>query len=105
MTTRPRGAVHDNPDIIFLLDVAAFLDQQPLHFLAFRAGLMRDEHFAEQLFGILANFIRALRDFHAARLAAAARMNLGFDDRTALPSSSAAATASSTVNATLPPGR
>jgi hypothetical protein len=44
-----RGAVGQRGDVVFLLDVGAFLDQQAAHLLAFGAGLVGDQLHAEDL--------------------------------------------------------
>ena len=38
-----RLAVDDETQIVFLLDVRPFLDEEAVHLLALRAGLMRDQ--------------------------------------------------------------
>ena len=48
-----RGAVGDHGDVVLLLDVGAFLDQQAAHLLAFGAGLVRLQLHAEDLAGEL----------------------------------------------------
>jgi len=48
--------------------------------LAMRAGLMRDQHGAEQALGLLANLLFRLHQLDAAGLAAAAGMDLCLDD-------------------------
>ncbi len=79
-TTRwlTRSVTMDN--VQFLLDVGAFLDQQAAHFLAFRAGLVRDQLHAEDLVRVFAHLIQRLGNLDAAALAAAAGVDLRLDD-------------------------
>ncbi len=74
------GAVDQHAEIKLALDVAAFLDIDALHFLAAGAGLVRDERHAEHLAGGLADRLQGFHDLDAARLAAAAGMDLRLDD-------------------------
>ena len=73
-------AVEQHAEVKLARDGQRLFDQQPLHRLAFRAGLMRDQLHAEHLGRQLAGFLRRLGQLDAAALAAAAGMNLGFDD-------------------------
>ncbi|MPN58270.1 hypothetical protein SDC9_205973 [bioreactor metagenome] len=66
-------------NVVFMLDVSAFLDQQVAHLLTFRSGLMSDELHAEDLGRILAHFVKRLGKLDATALAAAASVNLGLD--------------------------
>ena len=75
-----RGAIGDDADVVFLLDVGAFLNEQATHFLALRAGLVRNQLHAQDLGGKLAHLVDRPRKLHAAALAPAARVNLGFHD-------------------------
>ena len=72
-----RGAIGDDANVVFLLDIGAFLDKQATHLLALGAGLMRDQLHAQDLGGELAHLIDRTRQLHAAALAPAARVNLG----------------------------
>ena len=61
--------------------VEALLDVEPADLLPLGAGLVRDELHAEDLLGELARFCgAALRDLHAAALAATACVDLRLDD-------------------------
>ena len=75
-----RLAVEHEGEIVLLLDVRAGLDEQAVHDLAGRARLFRDERLAEELLGKCPRLLRRMRDFDAARLAAAARVDLRLDD-------------------------
>ena len=79
--TRLRRAVGDHRDVVLLLDVGAFLDQQAPHLLAFGAGLVRDRA-ACRGSGWRASRTWSidLRDLDAAALAAAAGVDLRLDD-------------------------
>ena len=74
-----RDAIHHHADVEFLLDVRTLLDQQAPHLLAFRPGLVRLQLHAEDLAGVLADFIHRFRHLDAAALAAAAGMDLRLD--------------------------
>jgi len=75
-----RGAVGQRGDVVFLLDVGAFLDQQVAHLLAFGPGLVRDQLHAEDVVGVLADFVQRARELDAAALAAAAGVDLRLHD-------------------------
>ena len=75
-----RNAIGDHRYVQLFLDVRAFFDQQAAHFLAFRAGLVRDQLHAHDLVRVILHLLERFRDLHAAALAAAARMNLRLDD-------------------------
>ena len=75
-----RGAINDKAEVIFLFNIRAFFDQEATNLLAFRTRLMRDENLAKQLLRIVFDLFDGLGDLDAARLAAAARMNLRLDD-------------------------
>ena len=75
-----RDTVEHEAHVQFLLDVRAFFDQQAVHLLAFRAGLVRDELHAEDLVRIFANLVQRLCNLHAAALTATASVNLSLDD-------------------------
>ncbi len=74
------GAVEHDAEIKFFIDRQAFFDQQHAHFAALGAGLMRDQFHAEHLLRDLACFVGDLGKLDAAAFAAAARVNLRFDD-------------------------
>ena len=44
----------DPKDVVFVLDVSTFFNQQVTNFLAFRTGLVRDQLHTENLAGVLA---------------------------------------------------
>ena len=71
-----RGAVGDGRDVVLLLDVGPFLDQQAAHLLAFGAGLVGLELHAEDLAGELLDLVERARELDATALAAAAGMDL-----------------------------
>jgi hypothetical protein len=72
-------AVGDHRHVQFLLDVGAFFDQQAAHLLAFRAGLVRNELHAHDLFSIFLDLRERLGHLDAAAFAAAASMDLRLD--------------------------
>ena len=74
-----RRTVGHGRHVIFFLDVRAFFNQEAAHFLAFRAGLVRDELHAQDFAGQLFNLFDAAGEFDAAALAATAGMNLRLD--------------------------
>src|SRR5574343_332121 len=73
------SAVGQRSNVVFVLDVGAFFDQQVTNLLAFRAGLMRDQLHAENLAGVFANFFQRGCDLDATALATATCVNLGLD--------------------------
>jgi hypothetical protein len=73
------GAIGQRGNVVFVLDVGAFFDQQVAHLLAFRAGLVRDQLHAEDLAGVLAHFFERGCDLDATALATATGVNLGLD--------------------------
>jgi hypothetical protein len=73
-------AVDELRDIKLARDIAALLDIDLLDFLALRSGLVRHEAAAQQLVGAGHHLLHGAADFHAARLAAAAGMDLGLHD-------------------------
>ena len=83
-------AIHQSGEIELLLDVGAVLDVQTVDLLARRAGLDGDEGVAEHLLDEGLHLLHGLGEAHAAlfasggflelALAAATRVNLGFDD-------------------------
>ena len=75
-----RGAIGEHGDVVLLLDVGAFLDQEAAHLLALRAGLVGDELHAEDLAGERRDLGFRARQLDAAALAAAAGVDLRLDD-------------------------
>ena len=75
-----RRAVGEHGDVVLLLDVGAFLDQQAAHLLALRPGLVGDELHAEDLAGELRDLGLRARQLDAAALAAAAGVDLRLHD-------------------------
>ncbi len=84
------GAVNQKCQVEFLGDVDAIRDVEPLHLLAFRAGLHRHQRIAEHLARVVFNFLKRPRQPDAAlgirpqllelALAASAGMDLRLDD-------------------------
>ena len=74
-----RGAVGERGDVVLLLDVGAFFDQQPAHLLALGPGLVGDQLHAQDLPGQLLDLVERARQLDAAALAAAAGMDLRLD--------------------------
>ena len=76
-----RVAVDDHAEVELARDVEALLDVEAAHLLPLGAGLVRDELHAEDLLGELPRLRgAALRDLHAAALAATACVDLRLDD-------------------------
>jgi hypothetical protein len=75
-----RRAVGDGGDVVLLLDVRAFLDQQAAHLLAFGAGLVSLQLHAEDFAGQLLHVVERAGELHAAALAAAAGVDLRLHD-------------------------
>jgi len=73
-----RGPVYHDPEIKFALDRQGLFDQEPLHDLALRASLVRDQAHAQDLVGPVDGFVKVLGDFHAAAFASTASVDLGF---------------------------
>ena len=71
-------AINHDSEIKFFLDGQSFFDQQPANHAAFGPGLMRHQRHAQHLARQFGRFFHRLGDLHAAALAAAAGMNLGF---------------------------
>ena len=85
-TGAPDGAIDEDAEVEFALDVQAFFDQQAADDAAFFAGLRRDELHAENLPGERLRLRRGdVASFTPPRFAAAAGVNLRFhhDDRSA----------------------
>src|SRR5690606_18755438 len=74
------STVGNDTDVVFLLDVRAFLDQQATHFLAFRASLVSDQLHAQDFRGQLTHFVHRASQLDATALATATGVNLGFDN-------------------------
>src|SRR5574343_483253 len=74
-----RGAIGQRGNVVFMLDVGAFFDQQVTNLLAFRAGLVRDQLHTEDLAGVFANFFERGGNLDTAALATATGVNLGLD--------------------------
>ena len=77
---RERFAVDQRREIELAVDRGAFLDIEAVDLLAVRAGLMGDQHRAEQALGLLAHVLDRLHHLDAAGLAAPAGMDLRLDD-------------------------
>src|SRR6185437_7321703 len=75
-----RRTVGEHCEVVLLLDVGAFIDQQAPHLLAFGAGLVRLQLHAEDLAGEACDVFERPGDLDAAALAAAAGMDLRLDD-------------------------
>ena len=75
-----RDAVHHHAEIELLLDVGAFLDEEPPDLLTGRTGLVRDELHAENLRRPFTDFIQRLGHLDAATLAATTCVDLRFHD-------------------------
>ncbi len=74
------GAVEHDAEIKLAVDGRGLLDQQPLHLLALRAGLVRHQLHAENVLGVQLGLLAGAGHFHAAALAAASGVNLRLDD-------------------------
>src|SRR5574343_1511026 len=73
------SAVGQRSNVVFVLDVGTFVDQQVTNLLAFRTGLVRDQLHAQDLAGVFAHFFERGCDFDATTLATATGVNLGLD--------------------------
>ena len=73
-------AVGDQRNVQFLFDVGAFFHQQAVDFLAFGAGLVRDQLHAHDLVSVFFDLFDRFCHFHAAALAAATCVDLRLDD-------------------------
>ena len=74
-----RLAVNDEREIIFFFDFRAFFDEEATDFFTFGAGLVGDEGFAEELFGVGFHVADIFGEFDAAGFTASAGMNLCLD--------------------------
>ena len=73
------AAVDDHADVILFGDLRAFFNQQAPDVLPLRAGLVGNQLHAQYLARVFAHFSQRLRHFHAAALAAPARVDLRLD--------------------------
>ena len=73
--------IDQHPEVELARDLTGFLNVDPPHDAALRPGLMGDERLAEQLLGEGARLLGARYEFHAARFAATAGVNLRFRHR------------------------
>src|SRR6266699_4510584 len=73
-------AVDERREIELAVDGRTFLDIEAVDLLTVRAGLMGDEHRAEQALGLLAHVLLRLDQLDAAGLAAPAGVDLRLDD-------------------------
>src|SRR5690606_18313222 len=74
------AAVHDEAEIIFLIDLGAFLNVEARHQLALRTGLIGHEALSEQRFCSFPDFIVTAADLDATGLAAGTGMDLSLYD-------------------------
>ncbi len=74
------GAVEHDAEIELAIDGRSLFDEQALHLLSLRAGLVRDELHAEDLLGVLLGLGEVLRHLDAAAFAATAGVDLRLDD-------------------------
>ena len=79
-TGQPGGAVDHEAEVQFAPDLHRFFDEDPLHPLSFRAGLVRDQHHAQHLAGDLRGLLRGPCQLDAAAFPAPAGMDLRLDD-------------------------
>ena len=80
MTGRPAARSIDDAEVQLARNRQALLDEQPRHLAALGACLMRDELHAVDLVRQRVGLGRVRGELDAAALAAAARVNLRFDD-------------------------
>ncbi len=100
-------AVEHDAQIKLAIDGRGLLDQQPLHLLPLRAGLVRHQLHAQNVLGVQFGVFAVARHLHAAALAAPSGVNLRLDHdaRSALGKQLAGhVEASSSVLATSPLG-
>ena len=67
------------PEVQLAVDGRGLFDQQPLHLLALRAGLVGHQRHAENVLGVQLGVLAGAGHFHAAALAAASGVNLRLD--------------------------
>ena len=72
-------AVEHDAQVQLAFDGRRLFDQQPLHLLALRPGLVRDQLHAEDLLRCILRFLQGLGHLDAAALAAAAGVDLRLD--------------------------
>ena len=75
-----RGAIDEDAEVEFALDVEAFFDEHALDDASAGAGLHGDEIHAEHGAGDVGGFVGRVREFDAAGFTAATGVNLRFDD-------------------------
>ena len=71
-------AVNDEGKIVFFLDICTGFDKKTVNLLAFGAGLVGHQHLAQNFAGVGLHLIQRLGHLHAASLATATSMDLGF---------------------------
>ena len=71
-----RRAVEHDAQIKLALNRRGLFNQQPLHLLPLRAGLVRHQRHAQNVLAVLLGVFARLRHLHAAALAAASGVNL-----------------------------
>src|SRR5713226_1564583 len=74
------GAIDEQAEIKFALDVEAFFDQQSLDDAAGGAGLRSDQLHAKNVAGEISGFVGGTRQLYAASFAAATCVDLRFDN-------------------------
>ena len=74
------GAIEHDAEIEFAVDGGGLLDQQALHLLPLGSGLVGDKLHAEDVFSVLLGVFARTGHLYAPAFAAAAGMNLRFDD-------------------------
>ena len=74
------GAVDEQAEIKFALDVEAFFDEHALHDAAGGAGLRRDELHAQDVAGDVGGLVGGARELDAAGFSAATGVDLRFHD-------------------------
>ena len=80
---RLRDAINEHSGIELSCDVGRRFDIQTLDTLTLRSGLRRNQHLSQNVGSCRSNFFQGTGNFDAARLAAAARVNLSLDCPTA----------------------
>jgi len=74
------GTVKDDSEIELAVDGGRFFNEEALHLLALRAGLVGDELHAEDVLDVQVGVFAVAGDFDAAAFAAASGVNLRLDD-------------------------
>ena len=77
---RSKAPIGQRSNIVLVLDIGAFFDQQVTNLLTFWPGLMRDQLHAENLTGVLTHFFQRGGNLDTTTLATATSVDLGFDD-------------------------